>query len=347
MPRARRRRALVLAAGHGTRLRPLTEELPKPLLPVLGRTLLERSLSALAAVGCEAVAINLHHLPEAIPAALGNRFGAMPLVYSREEPILGTGGAFVPLRPFFSGCDEVVLINGDSLCDWPLRALLARHRRASRRGGAATLLLAGRPDPRPFGGGIGIDRQERVTAIRREPVFGEVRARHVYAGAYVLAPEVLDRLPAGPSDSMTDLFQPMLAAGDGAIEALVTWRPWHDLGTPQRYLQGVRDWARREVGSEGWLAPSASLGSGARVAASVLEAGARVEQGAVVERSLLLAEARVGSGARLAEVIVGPGAVVPAGAELARCVLTPWHGHAPTGARRVGDLLAAPWSLTA
>ncbi|HEV8629727.1 MAG TPA: nucleotidyltransferase family protein, partial [Thermoanaerobaculia bacterium] len=152
-----------MAAGYGTRLSPLTDELPKPLLPVLGRPLLARTLDALAAAGCEAVAINLHHLPDAIPAACGERHRGMPLVYSREEAILGTGGAFGPLRDFFAPVSTALLVNGDSLCDWPLAALLARHR---RRGTEATLLLAGRPDPRPFGGGIGVDPAGRVTAIR-------------------------------------------------------------------------------------------------------------------------------------------------------------------------------------
>src|SRR6185503_3502396 len=133
-------RALVLAAGYGTRLRPLTDELPKPLLPVLGRPLLLRTLDALVDVGCEAAAINLHHLADAIAAAVGDEHRGMRIVYSREEPILGTGGAFVPLREFFAGCATALLVNGDSLCAWPLGELLERHRRG--RGAAATASTA-------------------------------------------------------------------------------------------------------------------------------------------------------------------------------------------------------------
>jgi NDP-sugar pyrophosphorylase family protein len=313
VPRATpRRRALVLAAGYGTRLRPLTEELPKPLLPVLGRTLLARTLDALAAVGCEAVAINLHHLPEAIPAALGERWGAMPLVYSREDPILGTLGAFVPLRAFFAGCDEVLLVNGDSLCDWPLAALLARHRRG---GAAATILVAGRPDPRPFGGGLGLDRRGRVTAIRTDRAFGEVHRRYVYAGAYVLRPELLARVPEGvPSDSMNDLFLPMLAAGGLPLGSLVTWRPWHDLGTPARYLEGVVDWARRAgAASGGWVSPGATVEPGARLERSVVEAGARIAGDAELEGSLVMGRAIVGAGARLERCLLGPDVTVGRG----------------------------------
>ena len=337
---AARRRALVLAAGYGTRLRPLTEELPKPLLPVLGRTLLARTLDALAAVGCEAVAINLHHLAGAIPAAIGERWGAMPLVYSREDPILGTLGAFVPLRSFFAGCDEVLLVNGDSLCDWPLAALLARHRRGRA---VATILVAGRPDPRPFGGGLGVDRRGRVTAIRSDRAFGEVHRRYVYAGAYVLRPELLSRIPeAAPSDSMNDLFLPMLAAGGPPLDSLVTWRPWHDLGTPARYLDGVGDWARRTGGgSGGWVSPDATVEAGARLERSVVEAGARVAGGAEVAGSLLLGGAAVGAGARLERCLLGPGATVEPGLRLAGQLVTRSPAARPGGAAR-GELVLTP-----
>ena len=336
-----RRRALVLAAGYGTRLRPLTEELPKPLLPVLGRTLLERTLMALATAGCEAVAINLHHLADAIPAAIGERWEGMPVVYSREEPILGTLGAFVPLRAFFAGCDEILLVNGDSLCDWPLAELLARHRRA---GGAATILLAGRPDPRPFGGGLGIDRRGRVTAIRSDRAFGEVRRRFVYAGAYVLGRDLLARIPdATPADSMRDLFEPLLAAGGPPLASLVTWRPWHDLGTPARYLAGVTDWLRRERGASGsWVSPRAEVAASARLAGSVVEAGARVAEGAGLAGSLLLAGSVVEAGARLERCLVGPGAVVPGGLRLVGQLATRGRGEEPTGARREGPLALTP-----
>jgi len=333
-------RALVLAAGYGTRLRPLTDDLPKPLLPVLGAPLLARTLDVLAAVGSSATAINLHHRAEAIPAAFGDRHRGMPLVYSREEPILGTSGAFVPLRDFFAGADTVLLVNGDSLCDWPLAELLARHR---RRGAVATMLLAGRPDPRPFGGGIGIDRGGRVTAIRSEPTFGPVVRRHVYAGAYALSPRLLDRLPPGFSDSMNDLFPPVLAAGE-RIDALVTWRPWHDLGTPARYLDALRDLARRE-GPHGYRGEGARVEADADVRDAVLERDSSVGAGASVEASLVMPGARVGARSRLRRVVVGPDAAVPPESEWSAALLTRWHAAATTlpGSRREGDLLVTPF----
>jgi mannose-1-phosphate guanylyltransferase len=335
-------RALVLAAGLGTRLRPLTDEQPKPLLAVLGVPLLARTLQALVRAGCEAAAINLHHLPEAIPAALGDRFGPMPLVYSREDPILGTGGALLPLRDFLIAGDPVVILNGDSLCAWPLRQLLQRHRRAVRQGARATLLLAGRPDPRRFGGGVAIDEQGWVTGVRGERTYGRVARRLVFAGAHALAPALLERLPDGPSDSMTALYEPLLAAGE-RLAAEVTWRPWHDLGTPERYRTALLDLVER-AGLADWHAADAHIGAGARVRRSVLEAGARVLPAAQVDASVLMTGASVGLGARLVRVVVAPHTSVPAEAAWADVLLARWHDGitVPPHGGRVGDLLVVP-----
>ena len=334
-------RALVLAAGYGTRLRPLTDELPKPLLPVLGRPLLLRTLDALADAGCEAVAINLHHLVDAIPAAVGGEHRGMRIIYSREEPILGTGGAFVPLRESLAPCKTALLVNGDSLCAWPLAELLARHR---RRGALVTLLLAGRPDPRPFGGGIGIDRNGRVRAIRQEPRFGAVARRHVYAGAYAIETELLARLPEGSSDSMRQLFEPLLAKG-GRIDALVTWKPWHDLGTPRRYLDAMLELGfRAGDGASAWQGDGAQVASDAELRRVVVERDARIGAGAVVADSLLLPRAAVGAGARLRRAIVGFDVELPPRSEWSDVLLTRWRAEAtpPETSRRDGELLVTP-----
>ena len=333
-------RALVLAAGYGTRLRPLTDELPKPLLPVLGRPLLLRILDALAGAGCEAVAINLHHLADMIPAVVGESHRGMRIVYSREEPILGTGGAFVPLREFFAGCETALLVNGDTVSGWPLRELLSRHR---RRGAQATLLLAGRPNPHPYGGGIGIDRGGRVRAIRREPTFGPVARRFVYAGAYALDPALLARLPEGFSDSMRHLFEPLLAAG-GRVDSLVTWKPWYDLGTPRRYLDAMLDLLARTGFDVWWTGRRTQVFDEVSLAGVVGERGALVESGAQVEDSLLLPDAVVGVHCRLSRVIVGSGVTLPAESAWSDAVLTRAgaSGEPPPGARREGELLVTP-----
>jgi NDP-sugar pyrophosphorylase family protein len=302
-PAGLRLRALVLAAGRGERLRPLTTAIPKALLPVAGEPLIAHTLRALARLGCEAVAINLHHLGDLIRGRLGDHFGPLPLVYSPEPELLGTLGALGALRDFFAGAGLVVVVNGDSLCRWPLRRLVQHHRRA---GAAATLLLARQAAPAAFGGGVAVGAGGRILALRgaADPP-GTVR-RRVFAGAQVLDPALLRDVEARPSDLVSGLYEPLLAAG-GAIASLATALPWHDLGTPARYLEAVLDRARR---------------AGAAGGASVVEAGAEIATGARVERSLLLAGARVGAGCRLRETIVGP-LEIAAGARLERQMVTP------------------------
>lgn len=312
--------ALLLAAGRGERLRPLTLELPKPLLPIAGRPLAARSLDALVAAGCGRIAVNLHHLGEAIRATLGASWRGVPIEYSDESrELLGTGGALPPLADFFAGARAIVLVNGDSLCRWPIDRLLARHARGDA---AATLLFARRVDPRRFGGGVAIDRG-RVVAFRRGGAVWETApTRRVFAGAAVLDPALVARLPVGPSDIVTALYEPLLAEG-ATIAAVESSRAWHDLGTPARYLDGAL-----AVALEG-LAPrasridrSAAVAPSARLRHSMVEPGAAIEAGARLERCLVLPGARIGADSRLERAIVGPGVSLPAATRAADTMFT-------------------------
>lgn len=334
----RRLRALVLAAGLGTRLRPLTESMPKPLLPVAGLPILGHTLAQLAALGCEAAAVNLHYQGEKIRERFGDAFAGMPLTWSEEPVLLGTLGALYPLRDFFAGADLVLLVNGDSLCRWPLRRMVRQQQAGSTR---ATLLLTSRPDPAAFGGGVGIDREGRILSFRpgdpeKGPEHGEAARRHVFAGAHVFSPELLDRVGPGPSDIVRDLYIPLLAeAGPGVLGAVVTRGLWHDLGTPQRFLDATLEWARAEwpqrLWRRSWISPEAGMASGASVRHSSIEAGAKVGEKAQVERSILLPGARVGAGSVVRESIVGFGAAVPVGTWVERRVITAQREGAAPG----------------
>lgn len=320
----RRLRALVLAAGLGTRLRPLTDRVPKPLLPVVGVPILGHTLAQLAALGCEAVAVNLHYLGDQIRQRFGGSFAGLPLTWSEEPGLLGTLGALHPLKEFFAPADLVLLVNGDSLCKWPLKKLLRHHLAGNAK---ATLLLTARAAPEEFGGGVGIDRSGRILSFRPgDPEQGEVVRRLVFAGAHVFAPDLLGPLGPGPSDIVRDLYRPLLAEGT-RLGSVVTSRRWHDLGTPQRFLEAALDWARaswpERLWRRSWVAPDASLGAGAKVRGAVIESGARVGEGAVVERSVLLPGSRVGRGSHVRETILGFGASVPAGTWIERRIVMP------------------------
>lgn len=348
-----RLRALVLAAGRGERLRPLTDALPKPLLPVAGLPVAGYTLARLAADGCEAAALNLHHLGDAVRDEFGDSFAGMPLTYSEEPELLGTLGALHPLRDFFAEADLVLVINGDSLCRWPIKRLVRRHL-ASRA--AATLLFARGADPEEFGGGVAVGDGGRVLAFGREPPPGAAWAgrsgekvdRWVFAGCQVLSPELLARTRPEPSDTVRDLYMPLLEEG-AYLGAMPTRRRWHDLGTPRRYLAAVLDWGRggwpERLWRRSWVSPEAAVGRGARLGRSAVEAAARVDGGARLERTLVLPGARVAAGCRLREAVIGPGATLPAGTRLERRVVTAAReGTAPAADEsRVGGLVYTPF----
>jgi mannose-1-phosphate guanylyltransferase len=217
----------------------------------------------------------------------------------------------------------VLLVNGDSLCRWPLARLLAAHLRARKKGAQATLLFSRRASPAAFGGGVAIDRQGFVVSFLPGEVMPDrpVARRLVFAGAHVLDAALVVRiaaLPAGPADIVRDLYQPMLRAPENletAFASVTTDRIWHDLGTPRRYLEGVLDWSRAG-GRPTWISPAAEVREGARLRRAIVEAGARVGSGARLEKALVLAGAEVGAGCVVRDAIVGPGAALPAGARL-------------------------------
>jgi mannose-1-phosphate guanylyltransferase len=346
-----RPRALVLAAGLGTRLQPLTRTTPKPLLPVHGRPILGHTLLQLAAAGCEAVAVNLYHHGEQIRRHFGDEIAGMPITWSVEPRLLGTLGALAPLLDFFAAADPLLIVNGDSLCRWPFATLLGRHR---ERDALATLLLATRPDPAAFGGGVAVGRDGAIRAFRGAPNADAPGVRRrVFAGAHVLSPRLLRRIaerfsdPAAAvlpallsADIVRDLYEPLLVEQPGSLDSLSTGRRWHDLGTPRRFLDASLDWAGAGPGRAGsssgggrWVSPAATVSPCATVERSSVEAGCSVGDGALVVGSVLLPGARVGAGCQVRDAILGPGAELAAGRQLTGQLLV---AAAPAGTGSAG-----------
>ncbi len=340
-----RLRAVVLCAGEGRRLRPLTHFLPKPLLPIAGRPVVEHTLARLKAVGCEAVAINLYHLGESIRRRLGESWEGMPLVYSPERELLGTLGVLGPLRPFLAEADLVLVVNGDSLCRWPFRRLLSRH---ARSGADASLLVSRRAEPAAFGGGLLVGDGRRILALGGDATPARGERRRVFAGAHTFAPSLLERsgkpLAGEPAELLADLYEPLLAAG-GRLGAVETRRAWHDLGTPARYLAAaLAVLGRGPLARRGHLAGAARVALGARVARSAIESGAEVAAGARLRCAVLLPEARVGAGSDLAFSIVGPQVEIPAGTRMTARLATAARSDLPVppGASVVGGVVYSP-----
>ncbi|MCP4654183.1 MAG: NDP-sugar synthase [bacterium] len=338
-----RLRALVLTAGYGERLRPLTLFVPKPLLPICGEPVVGHTLRQLGKAGCEAAALNLHHLPEAIPRFLGRRYFGLPIRYSPEEEIQGTLGALYPQREFLAAADAVLVVNGDTLCRWPFRRLIRRHLRS---GADITLLVHRRQPDEALGGGVGVGSDGRVVQLRDSKPVAKVASRHVFAGAHVLSPRILQRIQAGPADIVGDLYIPLLRDG-GRIQGLVTSTRWHDLGTPERYLEANLDWVRgrrplRRRHSR--ISPLAEIAETATVRHSIVEEGAVVGEEARIEGSVLLSGARVADGSRIANSIIGPGAQLTASANIeGRMINRLRIGHQPSPHESVmGELVFTP-----
>jgi len=322
---------MVLAAGFGLRMRPLTLLRAKPVLPVLNRPLLDWTMGRLARAGVREAIVNLHHLPETIVSALGDgrRLG-LGIRYSREETILGTGGGPKAVRALL-GEEPFLLVNGDVLFEMDLRSLVARHRAS---GAPATLALRRNPDPKAYSPVVS-DRRGRILAIagRPRPAEGVVS---LFASVHVLEPALLDRLPEGVSDSVRDLYIPLLAAGV-PLAGVRVGGAWYDLGQPSLYrdvqlrlLPGGRPLVDRtaRVASSAMLRRSvvgagARVGPGARVERSVLWDGATVEAGARVVGAIVTSEAVVRTGERADQVVVLPAAALASEREAP----TAWEGH--------------------
>lgn len=239
---------MVLCAGLGTRLAPLTDHLPKPLWPVGGRTLLDLAIDALLGIGCSPVVVNTHHLAERMAGHLAGRTARGEVVISHEPRILGTGGALDGARAHLAGADHVVLYNGDVLCSVDLKDLLAAH----RGGGAlATLLVTDWPEVNS----VAVARDGRVVAIAGRPAApasasaSDASARALtYTGIAVLARPFLDLVGQGYGPLVDPLVE-ALEREPGSVRAHeVRDLFWSDLGTLGRYLEAVAAAPAQEPG---------------------------------------------------------------------------------------------------
>ncbi len=307
-------RAMVLAAGFGTRLRPLTDELPKPLVPLANRPLIAWSLDRLAAAGVQEVGINLHHRGQAIPTALGDgRRWGMRITWSNEEEILGTGGGIVRLRPFLQAGTFMVL-NGDVLSAVDLSAALAFHRRG---GFAATMVVRPLPAGATFTA-LECDADGRLVAfkgLRRDS--RAARRACMFCGVHVLEPVLFDHLPASGFACVNDQgYTGMLSAG---LDVGAFWYtgPWFDLGTPARYLQASGAVLSGRARLPGFEPPPGGV---------LIDPDARVDPTAQLGPEVAVgAGCQVGPGARVSQSILWPGATVEPGARIETAIVTPDH----------------------
>ena len=319
--------AVVLVGGFGTRLRPLTDTIPKPMLPVGHVPLIARLIARLACGGVEEVTLALGFRPEPFMAAFpAQRCGDVGLHYAVEPEPLDTGGA-IRFAAEHTGIGETfVVANGDVLTDLDVGALVAAHRAAQAE---ATLHLIGVPDPSAFGvARLGADF--RIVQFVEKPAPGTEPSNLINAGTYVFEPSVLARIPTGRVSIERQTFPALVESGTVAGYPSDVY--WLDAGRPDQYLQANLDLVngrrteRCEPIAEGAsVAPGATVDdslvgagatvvAGARVLSSLVLPGARIGPDAVVERSVVMGV--VGANASLRDSVIGAGATVADGARL-------------------------------
>jgi mannose-1-phosphate guanylyltransferase/mannose-1-phosphate guanylyltransferase/phosphomannomutase len=300
-------KAMVLAAGLGTRLRPLTYEITKPMVPVLDRPVMEHIVELLARHGFREVVANLHYFPDSIREYFGDRIS-----YRFEEELLGTAGGVRACREFF-GDEPFLVISGDALTDIDLEKLAARHRDA---GGIATLAVKKVSDTREYGVVLH-DRDGRITGFQEKPVPEEALSDLGNCGIYVFSPEIFDYFPERPfADWAKDVF-PALLENDVPFFIHEIGEYWNDVGSLGELRQGTFDALEGALhldiaGEE--LSPGVTVAGG-----SSIPADAEVEGPVWIG-----ADVRIGGGVRLTgPVVLGDGANVGDGAQLRSAIVFP------------------------
>lgn len=230
-------KALLLAAGEGTRLRPLTLDRPKPMVPVGGRPVLEHLVALVRAHGVTEIAINLHYKPDPLVAHFGDgsRFG-VSITYSPEVELLGSAGAAKQLEPFLD--ETFFVLYGDVLTNLDLTSLAAHHRSA----GALVTVALYEVEDATRAGIVDLTPDGRIARFVEKPAADQVFSNLANAGVYVAEPEVLRQIPMGrPYDFGTDLF-PRLLEGGLPLAGLRAPGYVLDIGSPERYRQAEIDW---------------------------------------------------------------------------------------------------------
>jgi NDP-sugar pyrophosphorylase family protein len=309
-------KAVILAGGEGTRLRPLTLSIPKPVVPVVDRPFLRHQLDLLSRVGITEIVFSVAYQPERIQAVFGDGTAlGRRIHYAIEETPLGTGGAVKNAESHLD--DTTVVFNGDVLTDVDLPAVVRAHRESGAR---ATLVLTPVPNPAAYGL-VETDASGRVKSFIEKPSDpSQITTDTINAGIYVLDTSTLALMPRGENHSIERAFFPALLRRGDLVRAWVHRGYWIDIGTPEKYLQVHRDIleARFPVQLEGepreggWAHPTARIDAGAEMEGRFyVGPGCRVDAGAHVgPDAVLTAEVAVAAGAWVRDSVVWKGSVL-------------------------------------
>jgi mannose-1-phosphate guanylyltransferase len=323
--------ALILAGGEGTRLRPLTSTVPKPVVPLVDRPFIRFMLDWLRSHGVDDVVMSCGHLASGVRNVLGDgsAFG-IRLRYVEEPRPLGTGGAVKFAESLLD--ERFLMLNGDVLTDIDLSVQLVKHEQA---GATATLALTPVEDPSAYG--LVRTREDgEVTEFVEKPAPDQIDTRNISAGAYVLERRVLELLEADvPASIERDVFPRLVGEG---LYGCASDGYWLDIGTPERYLEGTFDIlegtvasAVRERMGDGFLCVEEDVENAGRIIPSALvETGCRIGDGARIGGRVVLERGvTVGENTTIERAVVMQGAEIGAGCTLSGCIVA--------GGVRIGD----------
>ncbi len=321
-------RAVLMAGGSGTRLRPLTSDLPKPMVPILNRPIAEHIINLLKRHQITEVIATLHYLPDVMRDYFqdGSDFGIQMTYAVEEDQPLGTAGCVKNIAELLD--DTFLVISGDSITDFDLSAAIAFHKQKKSK---ATLILTRVPNPIEFGVVI-TDENNRIRRFLEKPTTSEIFSDTVNTGAYILEPEVLEYLPENTeSDFSKDLF-PLLLENDEPMYGYIAQGYWCDVGHLDAYREAQYDaleqkvkldFPYQEVSSGVWkgqntyidstanIEPPAVIGDNCRIGSRV-----QIEAGTVIGDNVT-----IGADANLKRPIIWNGAIIGEEAELSACVI--------------------------
>ncbi|MFN2450222.1 MAG: sugar phosphate nucleotidyltransferase [Candidatus Baltobacteraceae bacterium] len=304
-------RAMILAGGLSTRLYPLTKQVPKPLVPVLGEPNAAHLIRYLKQYGFGEIAINVHYLSGAIVQALGDgsAFGVR-IEYLHEKELLGSAGAVEQMKWFFSG-EPFVVVGCDDLTDLRLDALLAFH---AEKHAVATIGLVEREDVAQYGVVV-TDETGKITGFQEKPPRGTELSNFVNTGIYAFSPQIFDHIPKGEFyDFGKNVFPALQQAGEAFYGFDARGAYWCDIGTPDEYRRATDDVlngiftipGRRAPNGNVWIGAGASVAKSAAILGpSVVGEGVEVQAGARIEHSIIWQGSLIGAGAVVRNAIVG------------------------------------------
>ncbi len=290
---------MVLAAGRGERMRPLSQVLPKPALPLIHQPVIASGIKLAAAAGARRVVVNTWHLADVMEQRLAEIEPPVPITISRETELMGTAGGITLARDrgLLGDSGPVLIINGDGLLNLDLDPLF---RRMKTSGDLVSLALLPHLDPLRWSR-IVLDHGGRVTTIRKPGALETGEVPFLFPGVMLVSREALDCLSAGPGDTPGRLWGPAMT--EGRLGGVLVSGHWREIGTPSNYLEAVIG----RINGEMEVHPAAFVHRSARVHSSMIGRNARIEAGAVVGDSVVAEGARVRSNARVfRSVLLGP-----------------------------------------